>query len=214
MPKHKIRETKQKGLALSSVEGFTIIELIVVVAIISVLAGIVTVSVNQYQQKAKSAWALGQINQIQKALELYKAQYGRYPYQAEVNGNGDYEDASHPTGIDAGGCADFVKKFTEYLTPKLAGDNKFIAQVKDYSNNDAQPCSTLSPTFATLYNPFFEYETDLYNPSDPKATRRSPYVIFIGSPYPIPGLKSAIIIARTGEPAPNHRYYYYVLPSQ
>jgi len=59
--------------------GFTIIELIVVVAIIAVLASIVIFNVNGYINKAKDAKRVGDLKQIQKALELYKMDHGGYP---------------------------------------------------------------------------------------------------------------------------------------
>ena len=52
---------KQEGLALSHVEGFTIIELIVVIAIIAVLAAIVITNVTQYMNKGKDAAIKGDL---------------------------------------------------------------------------------------------------------------------------------------------------------
>lgn len=52
---------KQKGLALSQSKGFTIIELVVVIAIIAVLAAIVLVNVTQYISKGRDAAAQGNL---------------------------------------------------------------------------------------------------------------------------------------------------------
>lgn len=60
--------------------AFTIIELIVVVAIISVLASIIVVNVTQYINKAKVARANADVSNLAKALELFNAQYGDYPW--------------------------------------------------------------------------------------------------------------------------------------
>jgi prepilin-type N-terminal cleavage/methylation domain-containing protein len=51
----------KKGLALSLSKGFTIIELIVVIAIIAVLAAIVLVNVTSYINKGKDAAAKGNL---------------------------------------------------------------------------------------------------------------------------------------------------------
>jgi len=67
--------------------GFTIIELIVVIAIIGVLAGIVTVFVITQGQKARDSRRVADLSQVQKALELYYAQYGCYPASTGTEGS-------------------------------------------------------------------------------------------------------------------------------
>ncbi|MFH0851996.1 MAG: type II secretion system protein [bacterium] len=63
--------------------GFTLMELLVVVAIIGILASIVLVSLNSARAKARDAKRLQDIRQIQSALDLYYDKYGAYP----VSGN-------------------------------------------------------------------------------------------------------------------------------
>jgi type II secretion system protein G len=60
-------------------KGFTILELLVVVAIIGLLAGVVMYAVNDARKKARDAKRLSDIKQIQNALELYYDDYGYYP---------------------------------------------------------------------------------------------------------------------------------------
>jgi prepilin-type N-terminal cleavage/methylation domain-containing protein len=60
-------------------KGFTIIELIVVIAIIAVLAGVVMTNVQKYIGKAKVTRAVTDVANIAKALEVFKATYGGYP---------------------------------------------------------------------------------------------------------------------------------------
>ncbi|MEK7648542.1 MAG: prepilin-type N-terminal cleavage/methylation domain-containing protein [Patescibacteria group bacterium] len=64
-------------------KGFTLVELLVVVAIIGLMAGIATVSVNSVRSKARDARRVADIKQIQNALELYYSDSGTYP-AAEV----------------------------------------------------------------------------------------------------------------------------------
>jgi len=61
-------------------KGFTIIELIVVIAIIAVLAGIVMTNVSRYINKSKEARAIADAQNISKALSLFYVQYGDYPW--------------------------------------------------------------------------------------------------------------------------------------
>jgi len=59
-------------------KGFTIIELIVVIAIIAVLATIVYANISDYIQKSKDARAYQELNNIAKAAQLDFAQCGHW----------------------------------------------------------------------------------------------------------------------------------------
>lgn len=60
-------------------KGFTLIELMVVIAIISFLSSIILASMNSARQRARDAKRLGDINQILLALEMYYDLNDRYP---------------------------------------------------------------------------------------------------------------------------------------
>ena len=59
-------------------KGFTIIELIVVIAIIAVLAGIVLVNVTQYIQKANVSAIMADLNQISVEATDYYSKNGNF----------------------------------------------------------------------------------------------------------------------------------------
>lgn len=59
--------------------GFTLIELMVVIAVIGILAGIALVSLTGVQRRARDAQRLSDIRQIRTALETFKARNERYP---------------------------------------------------------------------------------------------------------------------------------------
>jgi prepilin-type N-terminal cleavage/methylation domain-containing protein len=65
--------------------GFTLIELIVVVTIIVILAGLVLSTVGYVQKKAARSRAETEIAAMSAACESYKADNGVYPFSSETN---------------------------------------------------------------------------------------------------------------------------------
>src|SRR5450759_2268360 len=64
-------------------KGFTLIELLVVLAILTMLAGLVGPRVLSLLGGAKSKTAAVQIADLEKTLELFKLDVGRFPSTAE-----------------------------------------------------------------------------------------------------------------------------------
>lgn len=63
--------------------AFTLLELMVVIVIIGLLAGVVTVNVRGYLDRAKQNAVRSEIATIMQALETFYATYGRYPTNEE-----------------------------------------------------------------------------------------------------------------------------------
>lgn len=61
------------------ITGFTIVELLIVIVVIGILAALVLSSFSGAQAKARNASRANDIAAIQKALELFRAENGRYP---------------------------------------------------------------------------------------------------------------------------------------
>jgi type II secretion system protein G len=70
-----------KNLKYRLSKGFTLIELMVVISIISLLSSIVLASVKEVREKARATKFRAEVNQFINALELYKADKGVYPYE-------------------------------------------------------------------------------------------------------------------------------------
>lgn len=75
--------TRVRRRGRTSGQGFTLIELLVVLAILTMLAGLVGPRVLGLLGGAKSKTAAVQIADIEKALELYKLDVGRFPSTEE-----------------------------------------------------------------------------------------------------------------------------------
>lgn len=70
---------------MSAKKGFTLIELLVVVAIIGILASIVLININNARKKARDSKRIAEIEQIQRALEMYYNDNGTYPISGNCN---------------------------------------------------------------------------------------------------------------------------------
>ncbi|MBI2444009.1 MAG: type II secretion system protein GspG [Candidatus Magasanikbacteria bacterium] len=86
-------------------KGFTLIELIVVVAIIGLLSTLAVVALGSARVKARDAKRLSDLKQMQTALELYYTDKNAYPAGTNVTlGAGDYA-CLNGSGFQATGCA-------------------------------------------------------------------------------------------------------------
>ena len=79
-----------------STNGFTIVELLIVIVVIAILAAITVVAFNGVQQRGRDSRRVADMNAISKALELYKAQNGRYPTvnYTGLGGQGGWESSA------------------------------------------------------------------------------------------------------------------------
>lgn len=72
---------KRKGSGAEA--GFTLLELLVVLAILGLLAAIIAPTVLRYLGSSRTKTAQVQIQNVMGALELYRLDVGRYPTPAE-----------------------------------------------------------------------------------------------------------------------------------
>lgn len=63
--------------------GFTLLEILIAIVIISILSGTVGLSLYQYVRKAKIEAARSQIKTFQTALQMYRAAHGQVPSQEQ-----------------------------------------------------------------------------------------------------------------------------------
>ena len=60
-------------------KGFTLIEILIVVAIIAILASVVLVGLGPTQQAGRDARRISDLHEVQNGLELYYNKCGYYP---------------------------------------------------------------------------------------------------------------------------------------
>ena len=69
------------------INGFTIVELLIVIVVIAILAAISVVAYNGIQTRARDTARIQKIKDISKAIELYKVDNGYYPQIQDGNGS-------------------------------------------------------------------------------------------------------------------------------
>jgi prepilin-type N-terminal cleavage/methylation domain-containing protein len=92
-----VREKRRYALA----GGFTLIELMVVAAIISLISSIVLASLDQARKKARDAVRTSELSHIRNAVELYITDHSTYP-QPGNESSGVYTAASFTFGSPSG----------------------------------------------------------------------------------------------------------------
>ena len=65
-------------------QGFTIVELLIVIVVIGILAGLVITTYNGIQQKARNTERTTDLKTFQSQLEAYYANNGRYPATTDL----------------------------------------------------------------------------------------------------------------------------------
>ncbi|MCA8979982.1 MAG: prepilin-type N-terminal cleavage/methylation domain-containing protein [Planctomycetes bacterium] len=80
--------------------GFSLLELVITVSIISILAGAVAPSLARRLAKSRDAQRMADMRTIQEAIELFHVDRGRWPAADENGAYGDW-DVSHDGGFIA-----------------------------------------------------------------------------------------------------------------
>lgn len=110
--------------------GFTIPELIVVIAIISILSGIVLFNVSAASQKSRDADRQADLKTLQSAIELYKQRYGRYPARCTNNQSWSGQIGTQFACRD--GSSQYIVGLAPEFIPALPSDPKLNGNDSGY----------------------------------------------------------------------------------
>jgi prepilin-type N-terminal cleavage/methylation domain-containing protein len=100
--------------------GFTLVELLVIVAIIGILSTIVIVSLVQARKKARTIAVISEVKQLVNALELYYSKYGHYPNQQQYGEN--INVGAYSCDVDIGGPLT-LNGTNQYIDPSFVDKN-------------------------------------------------------------------------------------------
>ncbi len=136
------------------VKGFTLIELVIVIAIIALLSGISVFALNNARESGRDAKRRGDLAQIAQGIELYKADCNYYPNSVPAPG-------STLTGASSFGC--FAPGFPS---------NRYIEAMPDDPDSAGQdyvyvPLPTTPNCTSTSTCSRFQIWASLENPTTP-----------------------------------------------
>jgi len=122
-------------------EGFTLVELLVVISIIGLLSSFAIVSLTAARMKARDALRKGDMAQLRTALVLYYDDNGHYPICDEINWNAAWGAGDNPMGsapLEGSVC------YSGILASALeSGSHPIMTTVpKDPMNKTNDPAST------------------------------------------------------------------------
>ena len=120
-------------------QGFTIVELLIVIVVIGILALLVITTYSGIQQKARNSKRQTDIQNVQTQLEAFFQQNGYYPSLTDMNSSS--WRATNMKSLDVGALTDPSNPSTQTLASSPA--NKVYAyQVTDASNASCESTDT------------------------------------------------------------------------
>ena len=167
-----MKPSSARSAATRGVSAFTLIELLTVMAIILVLAGLIlNIAGNANYNSAKSR-AKAEIRAMETALESYKADNGTYPSDSNTN-TLDAHNVAVTTNKDP--SSDIYKKSSQILYQALAG---FVSTTTTSGNGSPTTTFTVGKKYMDFNPSQLHVDTD-HAGSITLPTPTSPYMYIV-----------------------------------
>lgn len=137
--------------------GFTIVELLIVIVVIGILAAITVVAFNGISDKAYVNRTNAAAQQVGKALKMYQAQNGTWPFLTSTYCVGPASDYPATDGFAAGSCS---RGTTGGDTADLIINTELNTVANGLTGKDVKP--TTIDDWSVVYR---GYRYDTYMPS-------------------------------------------------
>lgn len=143
-------------------KGFTLVELLIVIAIIGILSAVIISALGSARQKSKEKTAIAQMNQARNQAEIYYNQIGSYA--------GLCETSSFPD--DDLKIKFYIEKALRALGAEGNLSNYYESYTVNYGNNDSpsRPLNPVARCHATntsyFYNPRWAAQIPLLSKGD------------------------------------------------
>lgn len=150
--------------------GFTIVELLIVIVVIAILAAISIVAYTGIQQRARDSSRTAAVQQIQKSLEVYRAENGVYPPGLSTGSNAP----SGFSGMWGSGYSYSVDTAGNWFRRLTEGGVSTSAPVDPINNNEHYFAYYSSTSYGACKEPFYMlavigYETPANIPDSSKS---------------------------------------------
>lgn len=146
--------------------GFTIVELLIVIVVIGILAAMTIVSYNGIQTRAENTKTLSGVDQVAKAIQIYKLDNSTYPLAGGATAANACISSTNPASCGRSGTGSVCGSDATY-----SFDTNFETEIKKVIpsvpsvSSQAIPCGTRTLTGAI-------YRTDS------GATNQNAYIIY------------------------------------
>lgn len=123
---------------MSRLRAFTLVELLISIAIIGILSSVVLANLQSSRSKARDAQRIATIKQIQTALEVYKVKNGTYP---QTSSNSTVRNNSCGNFACPGaGCGYTYGDWATTLAPLVS--SRLLPSIPNDPRNTGQYCFT------------------------------------------------------------------------
>ncbi len=120
---HKGNKVRQTSLIISK-QGFTLIELMIVVAIIGILAAVAIPSYENYTARAQMVEALNLLSGVKTPVGDYYSNFGDWPVGTDFNNSVPQQDGKYVASMSAAVVSDYevtVTMKSSNVSPAIVG---------------------------------------------------------------------------------------------